>query len=240
MIGLPRVHHRATDSTNERAKELALAGAPHGTLVTADEQSAGRGRQGRSWLAPPGSALLMSLVLRDLGAAQAHLPLAAALAVCDACEQSAPVRCAIKWPNDVWVAGRKLAGILIEGRPQDGWAVLGIGLNVLTARDEFPKELRDTATSLAAETKGRTAKADGPPQRDQLLADLLAALAERLAQAPEQIVADWRERDALRGSQVRWHQGEGTARGIDDSGGLIVETRSGRVTLDAGEVHLLR
>lgn len=233
MIGSPRVHYRATDSTNERAKELALAGAAHGTLVTADEQSAGRGRQGRLWLAPPGSALLMSLVLRDLGAAQAHLPLAAALAVCEACERSVPVvRCAIKWPNDVWIDGRKLAGILIEGRPQDGWAVLGIGVNVRTAPEELPEELRDTATSLAA-------AAGEPPQREEILAHMLAGLEERLAQNPEQIVADWAERDALRGNRVRWQQGEGTARGINESGALIVETPTGRVTLDAGEVHLL-
>jgi BirA family biotin operon repressor/biotin-[acetyl-CoA-carboxylase] ligase len=233
MIGSPRVHHRATDSTNERAKELALAGAPHGTLVTADEQSAGRGRQGRAWLAPPGKALLMSLVLRDLGTAQAHLPLAAALAVCEACERTADVRCQIKWPNDVWIDGRKLAGILIEGRPQDGWAVLGIGVNVLTASDEFPAELRESATSLAAE-------AARAPARDELLEQLLVALDERLAHEPERIAAAWRERDALRGSSVRWQSGQGTALGIDDSGALIVETSSGRVTLDAGEVHLLR
>src|SRR5204863_4282353 len=101
LLGHPRVHHRVTASTNERAKELALAGAPHGTIVTADEQTAGRGRQGRTWVAPPGSALLLSVLLRDLGKAQAHLPLAAALAVCEACEQAAPVSCRIKWPNDV-------------------------------------------------------------------------------------------------------------------------------------------
>ncbi|HET8672060.1 MAG TPA: biotin--[acetyl-CoA-carboxylase] ligase [Thermoleophilaceae bacterium] len=239
MIGSPRVHHRATDSTNERAKQLALAGAPHGALVTADEQTAGRGRQGRAWVAAPGSALLMSLVLRDLGAAQAHLPLAAALAVCDACERNVPaLRCAIKWPNDVWIEGRKLAGILIEGRPQDGWAVLGIGLNVSTPRDEFPEELRDTATSLAAEAE--KAGAGERPQRSELLPNLLAALQERLAQTPAQIVSDWGKRDALRDSQVRWQRGEGTARGIDETGALIVDTSSGRVTLDAGEVHLLR
>ena len=139
MIGVPRVHHRATDSTNERAKELARAGAPHGTLVTADEQSAGRGRQGREWTAPAGSAVLMSVVLRDLGEAQELLPLAAAVAACEAAEAVAPVQCRVKWPNDVWVDGRKLAGILIEGRPQEGWAVLGIGLNVTTP--EFPPEL---------------------------------------------------------------------------------------------------
>ncbi|HYN91554.1 MAG TPA: hypothetical protein VER75_06510, partial [Thermoleophilaceae bacterium] len=94
MIGSPRVHHRLTDSTNERAQLLAAAGAPHGTLVTADEQTAGRGRQGRAWTAPPRSAVLMSVVLRELSEA---LPLTAAVAICEAM----PAECAIKWPNDV-------------------------------------------------------------------------------------------------------------------------------------------
>ncbi len=176
----------------------------------------------------------MSVLLRDLGAAQAHLPLAAALAVCEASEQSAPVRCAIKWPNDVWIDGRKLAGILVEGRPQEGWAVLGIGLNVATAEDEFPEELRGLATSLAA------AGGTEPPPGDHVLVRLLAALDARLAESPGEIVASWRKRDALRGRMVRWQGGEGTATGIDETGALIVETSSGRVTLDAGEVHLLR
>ena len=139
MIGSPRVHHRVTDSTNERAKELAAAGAPHGTLVTADEQTAGRGRQGREWTAPPRSAVLMSVVLREL---DELLPLAAAIAVADAVQAGAT----IKWPNDVWIDGRKVAGILVEGRPQEGWAVLGVGLNVSTER--FPDELAESATSL--------------------------------------------------------------------------------------------
>ena len=139
MIGTPRVHHRLTDSTNERAKELAEAGALHGTLVTADEQAAGRGRQGREWTAPARSSVLMSVVLREL---DAFLPLTAAVAVCDAL----PVEAQVKWPNDVWIERRKVAGILVEGRPQEGWAVLGIGLNVIT--DSFPAELADTATSL--------------------------------------------------------------------------------------------
>jgi BirA family biotin operon repressor/biotin-[acetyl-CoA-carboxylase] ligase len=235
MIGSPRVHYRSTDSTNERAKDLALNGAPHGTLVTADEQTAGRGRQGRAWLAPPGSAVLMSVLLRDLGAAQAHLPLAAALAVCEASEQSAPVRCAIKWPNDVWVDGRKLAGILVEGRPQEGWAVLGIGLNVSTKRDDFPEELREIATSLRAASCG-----GDPPPTGQVLESLVAALDDRLADPPAKIVAHWRERDALRGHTIRWNGGEGIATGIDEAGALLVEMSSGRVKLDAGEVHLLR
>lgn len=223
MIGTPRAHHRLTDSTNERAKELALAGAPHGTLVTADEQQAGRGRQGRAWTAPPRSAVLMSLVLRELSET---LPLAAAVAVCEAL----PVETAIKWPNDVWIDRRKLAGILIEGRPQDGWAVLGLGLNVTTR--EFPAELRDTATSLAL--------AGAPVSTGAVLDDLLRALDDWLGAAPERVLEAWRSRDALKGERVRWSGGEGIADGIDDSGALRVRTGDCLVTLDAGEVHLQR
>ena len=225
MLGVPRVHHRATDSTNERAKELALAGAPHGTLVTADEQSAGRGRQGRAWTAPPGSALLLSLVLREL---DPLLPLAAAVAVCEALPEDAGAR--IKWPNDVWLERRKLAGILVEGRVQEGWAVLGIGLNVST--EAFPGELAEIATSL------RLSGFD--LEREPLLAALLLTLERRLATPEDELLAAWAERDALRGERVRWEGGEGTAAGIDRGGSLIVETEEGRTTLAAGEVHLLR
>jgi BirA family biotin operon repressor/biotin-[acetyl-CoA-carboxylase] ligase len=223
MIGTPRVHHRLTDSTNERAKVLAASGALHGTLVTADEQQAGRGRQGRVWTAPPGSAVLMSLVLREL---DELLPLTAAVAVCDALTVDARV----KWPNDVWVDRRKVAGILVEGRPQDGWAVLGVGLNVTT--DAFPAELADTATSL------RLAGIETTPER--VLPDLLASLSRWLGAPHESVLDAWRARDALKGERVRWSDGEGIADGIDDSGALVVETRNGRVTLEAGEVHLLR
>ena len=232
MRGAPRVHHRLTDSTNERARGLAAAGAPHGTLVTADEQTAGRGRQGRSWSAPAGSAVLMSLVLRRHEPSQAVLPLAAAVAVCEACEELTSVECRIKWPNDVWVAGRKLAGILVEGRPQEGWAVAGIGLNVSTAEADFPPELRESATSLAIESPGA-------PGVEEVLKALLAALARRFADAPEAILEAWRERDVLLGRQVRWAGGEGTAEGVDDHGSFLVGTEAGSVALDAGEVHLL-
>ena len=221
MIGTPRVHLRLTDSTNERAKELALGGALHGTLVTADEQSAGRGRQGRAWSAPPRSALLMSLVTRRLAPT---LPLAAAVAICDAL----PTRCEIKWPNDIWLERRKLAGILVEGRPQDGWAVLGIGLNVTT--ESFPPELAEIATSLRI--------AGVELDAETVLAAVLGSLDEWLEAPAEDVLAAWSERDALRGQRVRWAAGEGVAAGIDASGALVVETDDGRVTLDAGEVHL--
>jgi BirA family transcriptional regulator, biotin operon repressor / biotin---[acetyl-CoA-carboxylase] ligase len=222
MIGVPRVHWRLTDSTNERAKALAAAGAPHGTLVTADEQTAGRGRQGRVWTAPPRSALLMSLVVRD---PSEILPLTAAVAVCDAL----PADCAIKWPNDVWIDRRKVAGILVEGRPQQGWAVVGVGLNVATT--EFPEGLRGSATSL------RLAGIDTDP--DAVLYAVLASLDRWLRAPPAAVLEAWSERDALRAERVRWADGEGIAAGIDDSGGLLVDTVEGQITLEAGEIHLL-
>ena len=222
MIGVPRVHHRLTDSTNERARALAAAGAPHGTVVTADEQAAGRGRQGRVWTAPPGSAVLMSLVLRDV---RDSLPLAAAVAVCEA----VPLPATIKWPNDVLVEGRKLAGILVEGRPQEGWAVLGLGLNVTTA--EFRGELAGRATSLRL--------AGVETGREEVLRDLLRQLAAWLSRPLDDVLEAWRARDALRGRRVRWRGGEGTAAGVDAAGALLVDTGDGRQALQAGEVHLL-
>jgi BirA family biotin operon repressor/biotin-[acetyl-CoA-carboxylase] ligase len=151
------------------------------------------------------------------------------VAVCDAL---APLDCEIKWPNDVWIDRRKVAGILVEGRPQEGWAVLGIGVNVATRGEDFAPELRETATSLRVAGDDRDV--------DEVLAALMAALDARLFQPAAEVLAAWSERDALRGGNVRWRDGEGTAAGIDESGALIVETESGRVTLDAGEVHLLR
>jgi BirA family transcriptional regulator, biotin operon repressor / biotin---[acetyl-CoA-carboxylase] ligase len=242
-LGTPRVHLRRTDSTNERARTLAAEGAPHGTLVTAAEQTAGRGRQGRRWSAPAGSSLLASLILAP---APRLLPLAAAVAVCDAVDsargQGATDRAKIKWPNDV-VLDRgpdlaKLAGILIEARPQQGWAVLGIGLNAAVDLTELPAELHDTAASL-----------DLAPERiETLLADLLAALERRLAESPGETLAAWGERDALRGRTISWGspgetldqtQTEGVAQGIDGDGRLVVALAGGgRTALGAGEVHL--
>ena len=158
MIGRPRLHLRTTTSTNDRARELAAGGAPHGTLVTAGEQTAGRGRQGRAWIAPAGSSLLLSLVLRET---DPLLPLRAGLAVADLAGPAALV----KWPNDVLRDGRKVAGVLVEARPQEGWAALGIGVNAALDIHEMPRELRDTAGTL-----GRT--------------DLEAALSELLDHLP--------------------------------------------------------
>lgn len=229
-LGSPHLHLRSTSSTNDRARELAARGAPHGTLVSADEQTAGRGRQGRTWSAPPGRALLMSVVLRD--PLHELLPLVGGVAVARAIGPDAM----LKWPNDVLLAGapgeqpaRKVAGILTEGRPQEGWAVLGIGLNVAVRPGELPAELRDTAATL-----GRRPSEIGP-----LRSSILRELEEALWCDSDVLLERWRERDALRGRPITWSGGSGVAAGIDGSGRLVVElTEGGRTELDAGEVHL--
>jgi BirA family biotin operon repressor/biotin-[acetyl-CoA-carboxylase] ligase len=223
MIGSPRLHLRLVDSTNLRARALAFAGAPHGTAVTADEQSAGRGRQGRSWTAPAGRALLVSVVVRE---PPSLLPLLAAVAVA----QTVGPDATIKWPNDVLLDGRKVAGILIEGRPQERWAVVGIGLNVALRPGDFPDELRDRATGMGLQ----------PDDVERVLAELLAALDARLDDAPAATLEAWRARDALTGREISWTSGSGTAQGVDEDGRLLVRTPAGTRALDAGEVHLGR
>ncbi len=264
LIGRPRLHCRRIDSTNDRARALAIAGAPHGTLVTASEQTAGRGRQGRTWAALPGSALLMSLILRQ---PPALLSLTAGVAVCDAVGDEA----ALKWPNDIVLAAPspgspttpaaaegppdtpapallKLGGILVEGRPQEGWAVVGIGLNVAVDVSELSADVRARAASLGLD----------PAAIEPLLAATLDALEERLAQPVERVLDAWRKRDALRYMRVSWTPGaglgenftqsagadhtvaQGLAEGIDGEGRLLVRLADGaQAALDAGEVHLV-
>jgi BirA family transcriptional regulator, biotin operon repressor / biotin---[acetyl-CoA-carboxylase] ligase len=221
-LGTPRIHRRSTGSTSVDARALALAGAPHGTLVTAAQQTDGRGRQGRRWHAPPGSALLCSIVLRD------PPPLLAIIAGVAVAELVGP-GAMLKWPNDVLVDGRKVGGILIEGRPQEAWAVLGIGVNVALRVDELPAELRESAGTLGLEADAI----------EPLIARLLERLEHWLAQPPDDVLAAWRERDALLGLELRWRDGSGTGAGIDRQGRLLVTVADGSErALDAGEVHL--
>jgi BirA family biotin operon repressor/biotin-[acetyl-CoA-carboxylase] ligase len=243
-LGRPRLHLRRTDSTNDRARELAAAGAPHGTLVTAAEQTAGRGRHGRTWAAPANSSILMSLVLRE---PPRLLPLAAALAVCDTVAPRADGQVAIKWPNDVVVVERgageppgKLAGILAEGRPAAGWAVLGIGVNVAVRLGDLPAELREGGSAGAGGSRLPAATlALAPADVEPLLALLLVALAARLGEAAESTLQAWRARDALLGREVAWEGGSGRAEGIDGLGRLVVAlAQGGHTALAAGEVSL--
>ncbi|HEX5192406.1 MAG TPA: biotin--[acetyl-CoA-carboxylase] ligase [Solirubrobacteraceae bacterium] len=249
-IGFPRLHLREVDSTNARARQLAADGAPDGMVVTASHQGSGRGRQGRAWVAPPGRALLCSVIVRE---PPRLIPLAAGVAVAETIESvrpadpvaaawrraegggGAPVQ--IKWPNDVRLRGRKVAGILVEGRPQERWAVVGVGVNVALQPQDFPPELRCTAATLELE----------PASIPLVLARLTAALG-RWLEASEQAVLDaFRIRDALLGRELRWEQGaaaslvrDGVGAGIDRDGRLQVRTGDGEtLALDSGEVHLV-
>lgn len=219
-------------------------------MVTADEQRAGRGRQGRTWSAPAGGALLYSVILRPLEERHLLLPLAVPLAVCEAVEGISSHQCQVKWPNDVWINGRKCAGVLIEARPQDGWAVIGVGLNISIEPGDFPEELRDSAISVGGEATVAEA-----------LGFLNSTLAGWTQAEPEQVLAAFRDRDALLGREIGWTSaavgteraaagvaehagaatGSGVAEGIDERGNLIVATDGGeRASLGSGEVHLRR
>ena len=221
QLGSPRVHFRLTDSTNARARELAGRGAPHGTVVTAAEQSAGRGRQGRTWTAPPGRALLCSVIIRD---PPRLLPLATGVAVAETVGPESR----LKWPNDVLLEGRKVAGILVEARLQERWAVLGIGLNVAVRDADFPPELRDRTGTLGLE----------PSALEPTLDALLRALERWLTTSSDYVLEAVRARDALLYREVRWGGQVGIGAGIDGDGRLVVRTDDGEVHLDAGEVHL--
>ena len=163
--------------------------------MTAGVQTAGRGRQGRRWEAPEGSALLCSLVLREF---DALLSLRAGLAVADVAGAGARV----KWPNDVQVEGRKVAGVLVEGRPHEGWAVVGIGVNVAAA----PPDLPDAGTL-------------GRDDVEAVLTELLNALTPRLAEPKAAALDALRARDALLGAEVRWDGGEGSPTGSTRTAG---------------------
>lgn len=231
FLGRPHLHYRRCESTNDIAKRLADGGAPHGTVVTTREQTAGRGRQGRTWVAPAGSALLCSIVVRPVMPQHRLAPLAAGLAVSEAGEALTAVSCQIKWPNDVWVSGRKVAGILVEARPDpnpdNSWVVVGIGLNTSIELAAMPEELQQIATTLGL-----------PPSTDAL-SPLLARLERWLDATPAAVVAAWRTRDALLGRRISWAAGAGEASGIDENGNLLVRLDDGGFeALTAGEVHL--
>jgi len=231
QLGSPHLHLKSVGSTNDHARGLASAGAPHGTLVSADHQSSGRGRQGREWVAPPGSSVLISLLLRN---PPELLPLIAAVAVAEACGPAAQ----IKWPNDILLAseGRpaaKVAGILCEARPREGWAVLGVGLNAALDLELLPAELRQQAATLGLRSD----------ERWSLIDRIVAAIEQNLALPADQLLERWKQRDALFGEEISWTSAElsesGTANGISASGALLVRLNDGsQLELNAGEVHL--
>jgi BirA family biotin operon repressor/biotin-[acetyl-CoA-carboxylase] ligase len=240
MFGSPHRHYLTTDSTNERAKELAQAGAGGGLVVTATEQTAGRGRRGNAWFAPPGACLLYSALLRPFNAESAPLlPLAVPVAVCEAAEAVAPVRCQVKWPNDVWIDERKVAGVLVEARPDEGWAVIGVGLNVAIREQDFPRELRATATSLLPTEADGGLPPGGAPGVRRALRALNKSLDRWIEASGDEVLSAYRPRDVLCGRKVSWDGGTGIAEEVDEHGHLVVRKDDDELmALGAGEVHL--
>ncbi|OGR00261.1 MAG: biotin--[acetyl-CoA-carboxylase] ligase [Deltaproteobacteria bacterium RIFOXYD12_FULL_55_16] len=213
-LGRHQVHFfNNTGSTNDLALDLSNTGAADGTLVVADGQSAGRGRlAGRTWLSPPGTGLYFSLILRPR-LAPADFPkltLAAGLALCKGLESHLHCQPGLKWPNDLFLHGKKCGGILIETQGLTGAGqtavVIGLGLNVNTPAEKFGVELRPKATSLLAET-------GAAHKRGPLLAAILCELDQmvtRLEQADfSGILAEWRQRDIHAGRQVSWINSQG-------------------------------
>lgn len=242
--GCSLVRLEETTSTNDEARRAAQKGAPSLSVFVAESQTAGRGRQGRSWASPRGENLLFSVLFR-LHAPANNLPLvalAAGLAVRDAVARAAPTASVlVKWPNDVLVSGRKIAGVLAEsvsGSSGPAVVVVGIGINVHTR--VFPAKLAERATSVWLEL-GPDA---GPPDRAAILVDVLVGLARDVplvaAHGPGFIHARLAAADALRGREVRTDDGlVGTAEGLDSDGRLLVRERDGELhRLAAGEVHL--
>ena len=241
FMGQQVICFESVSSTNDVAKQLAEQGAPEGTLVFTEEQTAGRGRQKRKWIAPAGSSLLVSFILRP-SLTPEQLPLllmASALAVASAIEESTGLKVHFKWPNDILVGGKKAGGILIEtglrGEEVD-YAVIGVGLNVNFDITSIP-EIAATATSISTEL-GQAVP------RLKVLHSLLTSMereylllgegrspherwAARLAQLGQQVVVD-----------TPWGEERGLLDGVDPNGSLVLRRADGtKVSITVGDVN---
>jgi BirA family biotin operon repressor/biotin-[acetyl-CoA-carboxylase] ligase len=242
LIGQSIVYCSSVGSTNEVLKELAAQGAPEGTLVIADEQTAGKGRLGRKWLAPPGTSLLLSLLFRpDLAPNQApRLTMICSLAIADAIEGLTGLPVGLKWPNDIFIRGKKAGGILTEAGTTGGrldYVVVGMGLNVNLAISALP-ELRGMATSLSQELGQEVS-------RLELLWRILEGIETRYKslRRGESPHGEWAARLINLGRQVQVTTPHGVlagwAEGVDADGALVLRTPDGqRERVLAGDVTL--
>jgi len=240
----PILWYADASSTNDLAAAMAERGAREGRVIVANAQSAGRGRQGRSWASPPGAGLYVSAVLRPPEHALALLTIAAGVAVAEGIQSATGLAADVKWPNDVYAHGRKVAGILAEASSSNAagaiqHVIVGAGINVMPAA--YPPDVAGRATSLEAEL-GR------PVDRGLLLAEYLCALAARYDDLQSgraaAVVGAWRARAAsMLGRRVQWQSAgatcDGVALDIDDTGALVVRTAGGPVRVTAGEVRWL-
>ncbi|HEX9443513.1 MAG TPA: biotin--[acetyl-CoA-carboxylase] ligase [Candidatus Binatia bacterium] len=239
-----RIHYfPELDSTNQYAFHLAKAGGEEGEVVIAECQTRGKGRLGRSWFSPPGLNLYLSVVLKPrLPPAQApRLTLMAAVALAETVQSFLGAPPAIKWPNDILVGGKKLAGILTEsssGAERLDFVVIGIGVNLNLPESALPEEIRATATSLLMLTKKAVDRAAFTRELIRSLDRCYGELEERGFPG---IAGRWEAFFELKGRRVRVEMGDrqlgGTARGIDADGALIVEEEGGALTrVIAGDV----
>ena len=238
MAGLFTVqHHDSIGSTNDEARRLAIEGAPHGTVVHADEQTAGRGRLSRSWFSPPGNLYLSILLRTGMPAARnGELSFLSALAVAETVETLLPkhLKAMLKWPNDVLVNGAKISGILLES--QDDATILGIGLNVLQA----PAQASYRTTTIVA--NGGIASVDSA--RDILLGRLGWWLPVWQRDGFTPIRERWLEKSHPVGTTIRvsahGESIEGSFAGLDRDGALLLETSAGVQRILAGDVSMDR
>ena len=240
-FGRQMLWYQDVPSTNDLAAALAERGAREGCVVVANAQSAGRGRQGRSWVSPIGAGLYVSVVLRPAEDTRPLLTIAAGVGVADGIETATGLVPELKWPNDLFICGRKVAGVLAEATSSAAGTcvVLGFGINVSPAA--YPPEVADRATSLEREL-GRAV------DRGLLLAECLCGLADRYQDLAngrrDGVVEAWRGRAAsMRGRSVQWNEAgvacEGVADSIDLTGALVVRTDAGLARVTAGEIQWL-
>ncbi len=234
------------DSTNTRAKELAVQGAPHGTVLIADHQTGGRGRRGRSFHSPAGTGIYMSVILRPdcVPGELMHLTCAAAVAMCDAVENSCGIRPGIKWTNDLVYGKRKLAGILTElglsPRGTVDYAIIGVGINCCQEESDFPEDIRPIAGSLHSVTgkpidRGRVAGA---------MVDALFRMNADLLAKKDDILRRYRADCITLGMEVSVVKADGsirhgTAMDVDAEGALVVQFQDGTTeAVNSGEVSI--
>lgn len=234
------------DSTNTKAKELAKGGAPHGTVLIAGSQTGGRGRLGRSFSSPAGMGVYLTVILRPhcKPAKLMHLTCAAAVAMCDAVEQSAGLRPGIKWTNDLVYEKKKLGGILTELSPDPitglvDYAIIGIGINCCQTSADFPPEIQDMAVSLSM-VSGKTVL---PAHLAAAMIEALIAMDRSLLTEKEKLMDSYRKNCITLGQEILLVRGEetqyGTAIDLDAEGGLVVRFADGSVrTVTSGEVSV--
>jgi BirA family biotin operon repressor/biotin-[acetyl-CoA-carboxylase] ligase len=232
-VGIDIRRYQSLPSTMDVASTLAHDGAAHGVVVVAAEQTAGRGRRGSAWQSPPGAGLYFSFIARPTAASLPLITLCAGVGVRDGIAAATGLVPHLKWPNDLIVGKRKLAGILAEGLAigtSDQAVIIGIGINVQSAA--YPPDVASRATSI----EGELGRAIDP---DLVLASVLEQLSSRLAlleRSPGDILQAWRAAspNAI-GTRVEWDGRSGVTAGIDDSGALLVKTSERIERIIAGE-----